>query len=289
VGSFLPLFGVTVEHQFFGLKACVPFDFVPTSATTVSLAQCGLLVRSSPNGITVFCEDEAQADLRRATNVDDKSLMLEFKVFPRDRDFAKYTDPVTAAPSAVLYFDSWRAVKDPDGRQRLHPDECASEKFFEDWNSPLIRTAVATRDAIFKPSFLVNISVNDPLDETGLQPAIFTPASYYIRFAARKTFWKYYFFGDLGNKNLYIADLNGNVEFKCLGTTEVANSKVALTFVSGTTIPMQDTPEQRFQLRENGAMGEKVVIKRLPNASVGQINKEIIEENAVLVSEMYIN
>jgi hypothetical protein len=52
---------------------------------------------------------------------------------------------------------------------------------------------------------------------------------------------------------------------------------------------MQYIPSQRFQLRENGAMGEKVLIKRLPNASVGQIHKEMIKQDAVLVSEMYIN
>ncbi len=66
-------------------------------------------------------------------------------------------------------------------------------------------------------------------------------------------------------------------------------NKRAQVFISNAPIPMREVHGQRFQLKENGQMGEKVLIKRLPNAVVSQINREVVDGRAVLVSEMYVN
>ncbi|HEY8023235.1 MAG TPA: hypothetical protein VIF60_01625 [Burkholderiaceae bacterium] len=250
-----------------------------------------LLLRSVDNGLKVFCRNDQIGELRRAANKDKDLLMLEFKVFPRDRRFAQYTSPIAPNQDAILYFDSWRAVRDKEGRLRLHGGDVVTADFFEDWRSPLIQTAVTAKEAVIRPFFIVNLAINDigenlPDGQTVTVPQKAT--TYYLNFASQASYWKYYFLGDIASRDLFIADLSGAMEFTRLGIADVVNGK-ALAFLSTASIPMQYIPSQRFQLRENGAMGEKVLIKRLPNASVGQIHKEMIKQDAVLVSEMYIN
>jgi hypothetical protein len=288
VTSFVPLLSATVEHRYFGGGAFPQLDFLPTPACSLAMRNNNLLFRPTDGGFGVFCRSEDVTDLRRPANTDEQSLMLEFKGFPRDRRFAQYTSPSAPNPDTVLYLDSWRAVKDEHGRFRLHPEDAVTADFFEDWRSPLIQAAVTPRDAALRPFLILNLSVNDAAAPAQGEEPGSKPVAYYLNFATQASYWKYYFLGDIASRDLFIADLGGAIEFTRLGMADVANGK-ALAFLSADSIPMQYIPTQRFQLRENGAMGEKVLIKRLPNASVNQIHRELIKQDAVLVSEMYIN
>lgn len=285
MSQYVPLLRFSVRHRYFGGNKCSPLEFVPTAACDSAMRKNGLLLRAEGNSFTIYCGDDQQAALRRPSDTDEGSLMLAFKVFPRDRNFARYTNPLASTRDDVLYLDSWRAVDAPDGRKRLHQDESVGDSYFEDWASPLVQSLVTRHDAVVRPFLIINLSVND-----GVVPST-APPEYYAEFASYASYWKYYFVGDIAKRDLAITDLNGKVEFTSLGMTEVASGE-ALTFVSKDAIPMQDMPQQRFQLLENGEMGEKVLIKRLPNAAVGQVSKAQVEETqktAVLVSEMYIN
>jgi len=288
VTSYVPLLSATVEHRYFGGCALAQLDFVPTPACSTAMRNNNLLFRAFDDGFNVYCDSSDIVELRRPTNTDEKSLMLEFKAFPRDPRFVQYTSPSVPDQNAILYLDSWRAAKDGQGRFRLHPGDAVSADFFEDRRSPLIQAAVGPGDAARRPFFILNLSVNDAVTPAHDEPEVPQPVAYYLNFAAQASYWKYYFLGDIANRDLFIADLGGAIEFTRLGMADVANGK-ALAFLSADSIPMQYIPSQRFQLRENGAMGEKVLIKRLPNASVNQIHRELVKQDAVLVSEMYIN
>jgi hypothetical protein len=115
------------------------------------------------------------------------------------------------------------------------------------------------------------------------------PRDYYLKFKARKTFWKYYMLGLMAQKHSYIADLNDAIRFEFSGEESLSGNRTALTFRSKTPIPMRDTFSYRFQLKESGPRGEKVLIRRLPMASASQINREMIEGEEAVVSEIYIN
>lgn len=90
---------------------------------------------------------------------------------------------------------------------------------------------------------------------------------------------------------MQIVDLDANegktgIVFEA-STQTATDSGSAL--VSQTAIPMQYMPVQQFQLREVGMAG-KVLIKRLPNASVNKIGKERGPDGQnLLVAEIYIH
>ena len=279
--AYVPMLSFAVDHRYFS-RGNAAFEFVPTAASAAMLRNLDLILRPQGNGFALFCLAEDLADLRRPSDTDNGSHMLEVKVFTRDPHFARYTSPFGASRDAVLYLDSWRAQHMPDGRMRLHAEDSVSDAYFEDWNSPLIRSAVTRDDAGVRPFLIVNLSLND-----GIVPSTEAPA-YYADFATYSSYWKYYFLGDIAKRDLSIEDVKGKVEFTSLGMTDVASGK-ALAFMSSSAIPMQNAPVQQFQLLEHGAMGEKVLIKRLPNAAIGQVSRENIKQEAALVSEMYIN
>jgi hypothetical protein len=284
VTAYVPLLSFAVAHRYFN-GGCSPLEFVPTAACQGAMRNLDLLLRADGAGFTVFCREDEFAGLRQPPG-NAVPLTLEFKVFPRDRNFARYTNPLASTRDEVLYLDGKSAVRADDGRIRLHEEDCVTQASFQDWNAVVVQSAVTRQDAVVRPFMIVSLPAASAA--TMASTAAGQAPAYYVEFASYASYWKYYFLGDIAKRDLSIADLNGQIEFTSLGMTEVVNGR-ALTFVSSSAIPMQDAPPQRFQLLENGTMGEKVLIKRLPNAAIGQVSKEKIRQEAALVSEMYIN
>lgn len=289
MGLYLSLLSISVEHAFFADGACKALDFVPTPKTAALLHKTGLLTRATRNGISIFCEDRQLDDLRRDAADAEKRLTLSYKVFPGDPYFGQYTYPGGHGADEMLYFDSTRAAPDAAGRPRLHDGEYVSETSLQKLDSPVLREILDKRDHMVRPGFIVDLALaadgSVALPQTWNTP----PHHYYLSFAARQSVWKYYFLGDLAKKELVVSDLDNKVGFERIGTMALPGNRMAQMFISSVPIPMREAHDQRFQLKEKGPMGEKVLIKRLPNAAVSQINREVVGGKAVLVSEMYVN
>ena len=114
--------------------------------------------------------------------------------------------------------------------------------------------------------------------------------AFLVRFGARASIWKYHFMSELDAANPVIVDLDDKLRFNPCGRTPLPGNRSALTFASEHLIDMRNTPRQRLQLRDPGELGDRILIKRLPNARVAAIGREITEGSAVpvFVSEIYI-
>ena len=112
---------------------------------------------------------------------------------------------------------------------------------------------------------------------------------FFIRFGANRTFWNYYILGELSKRAIYITDLDNTVQFKSIGNVTLPGQREALVLQSSAAIPMQEHSRHRLQLRESGNMGDKVLIKRLPNASIEQTFSEIVDGKMENVSEIFVN
>ncbi len=133
-----------------------------------------------------------------------------------------------------------------------------------------------------RPVFIPNIS----LIEQDFQEQ----KEYLICCAARKTYWKYYLLGELAEQESEIIDLRGDIQFRrSSGRQTPFPNKEAAVFYSSEAIPLEERSNRQFQLRRQGSNGNKVLIKRLPNASVENLSKENIKGKEVDVSEIYIN
>ncbi|GGI52871.1 hypothetical protein [Oxalicibacterium solurbis] len=277
MGSYVPLFRLAVAHDFFADGICRHLGFVAAGQTARAVRNAQLVIRNTDGGLGIFCDEDRLADLRSETGA--QAIALSFIACSSDPHFVQYTAAPVADAQRLLVFDSRRAVPGEDGRGRLHAAECAGESDLQDVASPELAGIVDRAALLARPAFVVTFAVGDG--------DLRDVADYSLRFAARSSYWKYYIDGDLSSRELAIVDLDGREDFTQAGT-ERLRGRPSHVFRSGKAIPMQERHTQRFQLKERGTFGEKVVVKRLPNASVNRIGMETIDGKAALVSEMYI-
>jgi hypothetical protein len=289
---YLPLMSITVDHAFFAPGPESHFRLLPTARTSKLIDKFGMLLRPSPNGVDLFCQESDRADLLAGVCVED-DMALAFRGFATDSNFSTFTDVGRRVQDETVFVDAAGAKAGADGRRCLHEGEYVSEATLRKNDSPEIAEMLGRNFDPVKPNFFANIQFCDlvnALQET--PPGVPAAPQYYLRFAARSSVWKYYFLNDVGSKDIAIVDLDGRTRFSRRGTTALPGQpREAVTFVSEQAITMQKTYTQRFQLREQGEMGERILVKRLPNASVNAIGREMLEGSAVavLVSEIYIN
>jgi hypothetical protein len=289
MGSYLPLVSIAVEHMFYSQDSCWELEFVPTPKTTITLKNAGLLTRNTRNGIRIFYDEQASETLQRFVEDTDDPLGLTFKVFSGNRLFENFTELPIRQEDAILYFDNRGLRKVTIGKQRLHDEEYVSSIDFQKLDTAQLKGILNKKDRLVRPIFIVRLFVSEKEINPFSKQLKVIPSDYYIKFNSRQTFWKYYLLGKIASERSYIVDLNNETEFEFTGQESLSDNRTALTFKSKTSIPMRRTFSSRFQLKERGPGGEKVLIKRLPVASVGQIDRETINGEDAVVSEIYIN
>ncbi|WP_417910180.1 hypothetical protein [Candidatus Electronema sp. PJ] len=263
--AWQPLFRITVQHSFFRTTRGPDLEFVPTPACAQLINKAHLLLRTDGQGLLLCFDTDAVEILRSFLAVENNALLFTFDVYTQDMWFACYTDPADQSAEAVTCYDSrLKSTESTDGLV-------------------LAKTAILERRLGRKPVFTILISVS----EHSLTNAV--GIDYVIPLAARRTYWKYYLFGTLAEHELRIVDLQGQVQFKSAGMQMPFPDTSAVAFYSTDLIALRDRPENRFQLRQQGLRGEKVLIKRLKNAGAEQFQQECLEGKHVELSEIFIN
>jgi hypothetical protein len=210
------------------------------------------------------------------------SALLAFKCFAKDPLFSRYTLPVIET-NQMLYLRSKNSMPENDGRHRLHTDEHLDNSLAQPMTAPILARHLERHDMLRKPVCAVEIDLADHVAGQTVG------ADYYARFSVRKSFWKYYFVSDANPANMVVVDLDETVRFATAEPEQWPGNRRALVFISDREIEMQQRYAQRFQLRERSKMGERVLIRRLPNADVHKVTQEIVGSRTVLVSEIFIN
>lgn len=289
MGAYLPLFSIAAEHTFFSTGLCEQLEYVPTPQSASLLKRAGILTRKTTHGIQAFYDESKTEALELYVTNRNEPFCLGFKVISNDASFTNYTAPSIQRSDAVLYFDSRRIKSKKVGRKRLHTTDYVSEANFEKLDSAVVVDLLDKKDKLVRPHFLVNICVNAIPTFPSRGSGNAQSNDYYLTFQARQTFWKYHLLGDIAKQNLSVADVDGKTEFEPAGNASLPDARAAITFRSTTPIPLRETFDRRFQLRENGTGNGKVLIKRLPVASAFQINTETVEQQTTIVSDIYIN
>ena len=286
MSTYQLLYSVTVEHMYFANRVCKSLQFVPTQATAHLFSRTDLLIRVAENHLSVFV-DRDQLDRLRA-KAEDK-LVFTFKVFSTDSHFSHYTAPDVLHSNAILYFDNLKLSKDASDRFLLHDGPHVSSADYVDVDSSDIGDDLDTIDYHVRPNFILRMTVDDnsPLMSFDQQDRV--QRHFYIVFASSSTFWKYYLMDGLSDRKLYITDLDNTIYFEDVGKATLPGNHTARMLLSKHAIPMLEQPIQRFQLKENGAQRDKVLIRRLPNASVDQIYAEQINGSMQNISEIYVH
>jgi hypothetical protein len=289
--AYRPLFSIVVQHDFFAPGAVGDFKLVPSTRCAALLDKFGILLRNAPGGVELFCQQAERDELRAGLGVE-PDMALGFRGYASDPQFSTFTELGPRTMEQSVFVDRADGPPDPDGRICLHPGPLVDGTCLRKNDSPALAEMLGRNFDPVKPVFFANIEVRTLVNALQQSPSGDAAAPvFYLRFAARTSVWKYFFLNDVGSKDIAIVDLDGRTRFSRRGITALPGQRSAVTFVSDEAIAMQKTYPQRFQLREQGALGERILIKRLPNANVNAIGREVPEGSAVavLVSEIYIN
>ena len=286
MGAYRLLVNVTVEHAYFLGQNCRTLDFVPAGACSVLLRKAGLLLRASESGVAVYF-DEEKIDILRLHAQD--GLILTFKVFSKDRNFLRYTAPGAPPENALLFFSNQQITRDAAAKQMLHSDPDVTAVSWLELTADPLPEILDRKDYLVKPVFILQLHISAGAQGLCSDELDAAARRFYIHFTTNETHWKYYILGDLSKRNVYIADLDNALRFQNLGNVTLPGNRTALQLLSSEAIPMHELPDRRLQLKESTGTGDRVLIKRLPTASVEQVHAEVAGDAMKNISEIYIN
>ncbi|GGX10520.1 hypothetical protein [Undibacterium macrobrachii] len=272
MARYLPVFALAVKHEYFEGDAHpdrMGLVFTPDKDSAIIMQQENLLLRRSVSGFEIWQEQRVDSvgDASAEMNGDLATLNLTFSVTASDPAFNSYTKWELDKP---IQFENKDSV-------RLTATQLDTNAINLSSSAGLIDTA---RHAM-QVQFYIRIA---HVLKQGM-------TRYEIELKAKALHWKYFFTGAIGRKAVEIFNLDGSSkedELLFQRSTELVNN-TGTAFLSKVPFPMRSIPTQRFQLREEGANG-RVLMRRLPNASIHQIGKEGVPGGQTLVvAEIYIH
>ncbi|VVD78207.1 hypothetical protein PCA20602_00971 [Pandoraea capi] len=298
VPGYTRLFTVDVTHAYWPSPGQW-LRHVATPATADWVRRRDLLVRPHRQGVAVFCASDRRAVLLDRLRAGD--AVATFKWYAQDTDFSLYTLPTMPGRSSVYVVQSRSSVP-VDGQtssRRLHAEACIEATDAVAVDTPALAAHLERADRVNPPLLVAQIDLSDhvALDDSDGQRGI----DYVVNFAARTSCWRYYYVCPQDSGALSVVDLDETVSFVTTGSEDRSGGRRAVIFESEQEIAMQQQYPQRFQLRERGRSGERVLIRRLPNADIGSLTQKTpkvqkpqeaeqsAQSRAVLVSEIYIN
>lgn len=276
---------VAFEHAYFADELLRAMRIVPVAACHAMLQRAGVMLRLQEDGIAAFGDAAAVDRLRLHIDEAGAPLDMGFHVMFTDPHFAEYTAPAWPA-GQLLFLDTARCTTDECSRQMLHATPCVPASAFRERDDADVVRMLGAPGLPPAPALLLQVSVSHRLLDT----AVLAQRQFHVRFDAASSHWKYCLFsGSKGEGALAIVDLAGDIAFERFPDVDIADRQRADVFLSTCAIPMRQVSPARFQLRAVTAAGEKVLIKRMPNASVGKRFRESRDGNEILVSEIFIN
>jgi len=312
MAPYLLLFEVAVRHAFYAPAPCAGLRLTPTPASASKLRRIGALLRPTAEGVAAYVDASRLPALH--AQAQDTDEPLEFYLLGRsnDRDFASATAGLAGAEGQVLLLDSATAqAPDAEGWRTLHAGEFAgADSVVPTWLPPLgetpatdttqrIEGALPAADRRVTPAFVLRIRIEAvpaaPVTTVDTAPATATWAAqalgrrWCLALQARATHWKYLMPADWEAQAPQVVDLAGQIGFEVPRSESLADGRTALAARSHSPITLHQRPRQRFQLQAQMPAADKVLVKRLPVASAGQLHMETIDGVRTLVSEIFVN
>ena len=264
MGRYKRLFSVAVTHEFHAGRPVPDLRYAPAAPTAALMEREGLLLRATDEGMEVWQEEpEAGEAPEQPAAV---RMLLRFEVRSADPLMRFYTE----WPAAALRFTNRVAGADR--------------------NAPALQPARWARRA--RGDGLAN-QLNEPLFRVDIdfRPADGAAPGWRAALASRRIHWKYFFSGALAARQLNIVDLDAADNGPGISFAPALPAAIegGSAYLSALALPIQKSPQQRLQLREVGAAG-KVLIRRLPNASVEKMGKQRGPNGqSMIVAEIYIH
>lgn len=276
------LFRVSFGHAFFADGILRALRIAPTPTCRDMLHKAGVLLRAQDDGLAVYGDEAAAARMRLQVEEAGGVLNMGFLIFVTAPHFFDYTMP-TWPKGKMLFLNTAASFPDHAGRQMLHATPFVPASAFLVPDHADLKPILARCILASTPAMVLQVAVTSDL----LDATLPRQREFHVRFDTASSHWKYYLFGFDDTQN-DIVDLTGEIEFDHVRDVAI-EGRSADVFVSKRALPMREAPPARFQLYAGSPSGDKLVIKRMPNASVGKRFRDSKDGNEILVSEIFVN
>lgn len=295
MARYVALFAIQVEHEFFAgdlTTESLALEFIPDKTSAAMMQRENLLLRRSAKGIEIWQESR---DTVRSSIDSDSSSKADLAEAKAPLDFVFL---VSASDPMFNFYTAWERAKPVKffgtnfgaNSATNNDTNSAPDHVDEHQQSQTLQMSTTSASDFGLSSFERQRAAIVFSVELQHRPMV-AMSTYVIRLQAKALHWKYYFCGALAKKQLQIVDLDR--ENEAVGTTFHPSTQVVgsngQAFISDAALPMRSIPSQRFQLREADATG-RVLMRRLPNASIQKIGKEGSPDGqSLVVAEIYIH
>jgi len=292
MSRYQSLFSVAIEHSFYLSCIAPSLTIEPSQSCLEHLHKAGLFFQPGVSCFTVLHAPQMVNRLRDYIADFRGGLHLGFKLFSRDPQWDLVTQAAQMPKTHMVFLDSRRARFDSFGMQLLHQGDVVTQHDHKRVDCKLVTQHLQRADRIVRPAAIVQIVLTP--DQTDLcrsssYGSDLAQHQFTLRFAAAQSYWKYYCVGELAMRDISISDKGKSINFNNLGVVNLSGNRLAKVFMSDVMLPMQERHELNLQLRENGELAEKILIKRMPNPRPDHVFREMVYDKEALVSEIYIN
>jgi hypothetical protein len=277
--EYQELFTLQILHEYYKGEKTSDFIILPSIESSNITKRLGLITKQIDNKLYVLIERNKK-ELLHTTLF--SSLTFSFFVYPNNSYFHNFTDlPITISEDEILYFNNKKTEIKNEDPSAINTGEYISEK---DYKNIKILTTFPTETSSKKPIALIEIGISDLINNS--------TKDYFIKFSARKTYWKYAFVSrhrKLENNVSIIVTDGIATNFVRHENEILLNKQEASIFISETPLPLIQLNNQRLSLITKNKMGKTVeIIPLLPLPSVEMAKPEARMKDAKVFSEVVV-
>ncbi|MCP4690087.1 MAG: hypothetical protein GY859_18690 [Desulfobacterales bacterium] len=287
--NYLPLFTISVFHDYFADGRCKGLRFTPTAGTAKIIDATGLIVRCTDNGLHLFYDEDKLENLRLHMDDAVEPLRFLFTVKSLDPHFFNYTHPEIFKKDEILHFHA----RDPDEADsasiRLSKEKYVSGNDYDGPDAPMVKAALTPRERRVKPHFIISITPDPARGRMFDNQGRVVDNHYHLRFHARKTYWKYIITSRDETRDLYLSDDKKETTFIETESPRLPGRKKIVSFITGEPIELSEKPCRCFKLSVRESGRDKKLINKIPVAGVSVIHKRSTTGEPDFLSEIFIN
>lgn len=284
------VFSFRVLHEYYSDETLTDFLMVPTAYSADKARRLGFIIKQIDNTLSVLFEEEKKELI---ATLPPEELKFSFFIYTKNLYFQNFTQlPIEAPEGKILYFSN-RSNNGELPAGAISKNEQAGEPDYRDLTE--INEPFPAEHPIRKPVAFVEIFVPELLRKEILEREDFKSLpqlEYFIKFSARKTYWKYAFvtqYRKLENQAEILHSGGLPASFTRADNETLLNRQEAIVFISTEPLTLKQRSEYELKLTQKDRVSKATeIIPRLPVPSIEMIKPESRAADAKIYSEVVV-
>lgn len=294
MNRFSKLIDIQLEHAYYANALSDLSDIINCSISVssyklikqanivIKYAQGRILVSGNTAGIEYLKAVHKEYLLNLEADDDLVPLTLRLVLSVTRTDFYHVTENIPAIASQCWFVSSLPEFK--GGANELSSTTTLTKQQLLASNEPIFHTSPELSNSGKPAIALIEIDIQDLINAYSSE----TPMAFNIHFDEMKSYWRYLIRDEQSPHSAFlITDRNSQYHFT-ESSNFTLNQQTFLSYLSDLPIPINQLSQQYFELHSVVNQDKHEVLSRLPVASPGVTQKELIHGEQAMVSEIFV-